>query len=149
MFGKHQTYSLFTNKTKPKYKLAGNFLLDFCFFHILTTSKDACKKLCTLTIQLSDWEDIVPKFKSKLKGVGYCDLTKFESMKIVVLLGKMKDEKNGFPYVCRLCDAKYKKLKKLTKNLYKYPHISRETKDFIENGISPSIDSILEKLNLD
>ena len=137
-----------TNKIKPKYKLAGNFLLDECFFHVLTTRKGACKELCTLPLCLFGWEDVVFVFKSKLKDVCYCDLTKFEIMKCVILLKKMKDRKNGFPYVAKLSDQKYKELIKLKKYLYKLPQTTKETREIIKKGIAPSYDPLLSKLGL-
>lgn len=135
------------NNKKPKYKLAGNCLLGHYFFHVLTTSKDACKKSCTIPLYIPDWENVVSEFKSKLE-VCYCDLTKYDNIERVVLLHKIKDTNNGFPYVGKLCDNKYKKLLNLKKNLNKHPSVSDETKDIIDAGISPSIDSILSKFNL-
>ena len=61
----------------------------------------------------------------------------------------MKDTNNGFPYVGKLNDMKYKKLLKLQKNLYKISRISQETRGIIDAGIAPSYDPLLSKLNLD
>lgn len=137
---------IFTNKIKPKYKLAGNCLLDYYFFHVLTTGEDACKRAYTLPLYLSDWECVVPVFK--LKQVCYCDLTKYESINKTVLIEKMKDRDNGFAWVGRLCDYKYKKLLILIKKLRKSNYVSMETKGIVEAGILSSIDTIQTKLNL-
>lgn len=95
----------FINKIKRKYKLAGNCLLEHYFFHVLTRTKDACKKACTLTLRLKDWENRNKCFQ--LADIGYCDLTKFEWIERVLLLKKIKDKNNSFPYVAKLSDSKY------------------------------------------
>ena len=84
-----------------------------------------------------------------MKDVCYCDLTKYEIISRPSLLEKIKDRKNGFPFVCKLLDSKYKKLLKLEKKMHKNPFLSKETKNIIEAGISESVDSLLSKLNLD
>lgn len=137
------------DRIKPKYKLAGNFLLDDYFFHVLTTGKGACKRSCTISLYFSDWENIASEFESKLKEVCYCDLTKYEIVSRIGLIGKIRDRNNGFPYVGRLCDSKYKKLLKLEKNVHRNPYLSKETKSIVEAGISESVDSLLSKLDLD
>lgn len=139
----------YLNKTKPKYKLAGNCLLNNYFFHVLTTTKGACKKSCTVSLYLSDWKNVVSEFESKLSEVCYCDLTKFEMINRLNLLKKIKDNNNRFPYVCKLHNSKYKKLLKLEKRMHKDPYISKEVKDIIEAGMSETVDSLLSKLNLD
>lgn len=136
----------FTNIEKRKYKLAGNRLLGHFFFHILTTTKDACKQSCTLPLYLSDWENVTPRFK--LSDICYCDLTKFDRIERAILLQKMKDKNNGFPHVAKLTNSKYQKLIKVSQNLSKHPRISDETKQIIEAGISPTVDALLSKLDL-
>jgi len=136
----------FTNKIKRKYKLAGNCLLEHYFFHVLTRTKDACKKACTLTLRLKDWENRNKCFQ--LADIGYCDLTKFDRIERVLLLKKIKDKDNGFPYVAKLSDFKYKELINLASKKLRYSHISTEAIQVIEKGILPSFDDLLSKLNL-
>lgn len=134
------------NQEGPKYKLAGNCLLEHYFFHVLTRRKGACKQLCTLTIQLQDWKNRVQSLK--MADIGYCDLTKFDRIERTLLLKKIKDKENGFPYVAKLSDQKYKELIKLKRYLYKHPKISKETRDIIKKGISRSYDPLLSKLGI-
>lgn len=134
-----------TSKKKLKYKLAGNCLLTLYFFHVLTTSKDACKKSCTVSLNVPDWEGVVSEFKSELR-VCYCDLTKFENIERVILLQKMKDANNGFPYVGKLCNHKYKKMQQLRKILHKLPYVSDKEKNIVDAGLSLGVDEILSKL---
>ncbi len=138
----------YINRIKPKFKLAGNCILSDYFFHLPTTRKGACKQSCTIALYLSDWENVASEFESQLRNACYCDLTKYEIVSHVGLVEKIKDRNNGFRYVSRLCDLKYKKLLKLEKNLHKNPHISRETKDNVEKGLSKGVDSLLSKLDL-
>jgi hypothetical protein len=138
----------YLDRIKSKYKLAGNCLLDNYFFHVLTTGKDRCKRSCTISLYLSDWENVVSEFEFQLRNVCYCDLTKYEIVSRVGLLKKIKAINNGFPCVGKLCNSKYKKLLKLEKNMHKNPYLSKETKDIIERGISESVDSLLSKLDI-
>ena len=90
---------------------------------------------------------MAPHYK-KLAAISYCDLTKFDRIERVILLRKIKDEKNGFPYIAKLGDPRYKELLDLRKKLLKYPRISPETRKFVEEGTSPTIEGLLLKLDL-
>ena len=95
---------------------------------------------------MKDWENRNKCFQ--LADIGYCDLTKFEWIKRVLLLKKIKDKDNGFPYVAKLSDSKYQKLMALASKKLKYSHISTETIQVIEEAISLSFDELLSKFNL-
>lgn len=133
--------------TKPKYKLAGNCLLENYFFHILTRTKDACKKSCSVSFIPSDWEEISENFKRRLT-ICYCDLTKYEILSEELLLEKIKDADNGFNYVSRVSESKFIEIQTRGKKITSNPHISPATKKIIKAGISDSIDELLLKLDI-
>ena len=142
-----ESKELITLKKKPKYKLAGNPILEKYFFHVLTTTKDACKKAVTLIINREDWEErAIDQYLPK--ETGYCDLRKYEIMDRSELLGKMKDKKNGFPYVAKLCIAKYDKLQKLKEKMKYNTLIPNEIKRIVMDGLSDRVDEIALKLGL-
>jgi hypothetical protein len=138
---------LTTNIVKPKYKLAGNSILDEYFFNILTTILAACKTEFTLTIKQTDWEN---KRNGRYlnEPVSYCDLTKCELLDKLTLLKKMKDRHNKFRQVAKLADAKYEQLQNLQSRFASCPYVPRETKDMVDHGISDALDKIASKLGL-
>lgn len=138
---------LTTNIVKPKYKLAGNSILDEYFFNILTTTLSACKAEFTLTINQTDWEN---KRNGRYlnEPVSYCDLTKYELLNKLDLLKKMEDRHNKFRCVAKLADAKYEQLQNLQSKFASCFHISSQTKDMIDRGISDTLDRIASKLRL-
>lgn len=138
-----------TGVIKPKYKLAGNNIpaIEQYFFHVLATTLSVCKASVTLRIRQQDWEERV-KGSYLPKDISYCDLTKFEIMDGLELLEKIKDKKNGFPYVAKLCSSKYEKLKKLGKKMKYDTRISDEAIKIVINGLSDSADEIAMKLGL-
>ena len=138
---------LTTNIVKPKYKLAGNSILDEYFFNILTTTLSACKAEFTLIIEQTDWEN---KRNGRYlnEPVSYCDLTKYELLNKLTLLKKMKDRHNKFRHVAKLSDAKYEQLQNLQSKFASCLYISSETKNMIDRGISDALDKIASKLGL-
>ncbi|HMK76438.1 MAG TPA: hypothetical protein VK568_09710 [Thermodesulfobacteriota bacterium] len=138
---------LATNVVKPKYKLAGNSILEEYFFNILTTTLMACKTEFTLTIQQTDWED---KRNGRYlnEPVSYCDLTKYELLDKLTLLKKMRDRHNKFRRVAKLADAKYEQLQNLQTKFASCLYVSSQTKDMIDRGISDALDKIASKLGL-
>lgn len=138
----------FTNKTKPKYKLAGHKLLENYFFHILTTNKSACKRNVTITIKTSEWEDKIAG--SYLPGAcSYCDLTKHEVLERKTILEKIKDPLNGFPYIAKLCSSKCAELQDVFyRKMMHRPDISKEVKGIVANGLVENTADLLKKLGL-
>lgn len=137
-----------TNTIKPKYKLAGNIILEQYFFNIITKTLSACKDRLTLKIEQKHWEDRVsgPYLKER---VSFCDLTKWELLERKDLIEKMKDKANTFPYIARLCDSKYRELQHIRNRISRISYIPKEAKAIITEGISPIIDEVVSKLGLD
>jgi hypothetical protein len=137
-----------TSRVKGKYKLAGNILseLEQYFFNILTKNFSSCKSRLTIKIEEKHWEE-------KAEGdylseeVGYCDVTKYELIGKDDLVKKMRQY--SFPYVARLCESKYRELQSIRNKAQKEYFISREVKNIITKGISPSIEELASKLGLD
>lgn len=102
-----------TNVTKRKYKLAGNIISDlkiYSFFDI-TSNQLACNQMLTVTVELSDWENLVSYHT--LKSIGYIDISKFEILSSNDIVSKMRDCNNGFECHASLCDTKYFQLRSL------------------------------------
>lgn len=138
-----------TNIIKAKYKLAGNSLPDIgmYFFYVLTKTSATGKAKFTLIIRQTDLENkIVGPYLTE--PASYCDLTKFELLGPSDLLGKFRDKENGFPYIAKLCEMKYKELIKIQTKINKYPYISRDTKTIINRGMAETIDQIASKLGI-
>ena len=136
-----------TNIIKCKYKLAGNSLPDLgmYFFYILTSAMG--KKHFTLAIGQTDWENkIVGPYLTE--PTSYCDLRKYELLDPSTLIGKFRDKENGFPYIAKLCEMKYKELRKIQAKIGKHPLISRDTKSIINRGMSEAFDQIASKLGI-
>jgi len=135
-----------TNKIKSKYKLSRSKILDQYLFHILTKRKSACIKSLTLKIKRDDWIDITDNNYLK-EDLSYCDVTKYALHDEVLLLKKINDPLNGFPFVAKLSLAKYKRLLKLCERVKHVPKVSDAAKGIIE--LSLVIDEKLKQLNLD
>lgn len=136
-----------TNIIKPKYKLAGNVILDNYFFHVLTTDSSACKRKLTVTIPRCKWENVSDDGFLR-EDVSYCDLRRCDIIEKNLLLSKIKDKGNTFPYVAKLCEVKYIELCKLQDTLNVLPYISEETKNIVEKCLSDNVDEILSTLEL-
>jgi len=143
---------LSTQTTKRKYKLAGNVILDNYFFHVLTTNLDSCKKKLTISIRKEQWDEIIagPIDNPYLQeDVSYCDLTKYELLELHKLIQKIKDERNKFSYVARLCLIKCNELQELCDGkMMALPYISDEAKGIIAMGMLDNADEILSRLGL-
>jgi len=127
-----------TGLINEKYKLSGNVLLEIYTFFVLTTDKDACKRLLTLCIHQEDWEQKNPNYLND--EYSYCDITKYDVLNKDIILKKMRDRRNGFIFVAKLCNSKFKKLEKLYNNIRKYSQyvgkrISKETREIIAPAI--------------
>lgn len=135
-----------TNKRKPKYKLARSKILEQYLFHILTKRKSACIKSLTLKIKRDDWHNIVDNNYLK-EDLSYCDVTKYALHDKALLLEKIKDPLNGFPFIAKLSLAKYEKLLKLCEKVKHVPKVSDAAKEII--NLSLKLDEKLKQLNLD
>lgn len=136
-----------TNIVKPKYKLAGNPILDHRFFLVLTKSYSSCVGVCTLKIKKEDWEEKVdgPHLTEKLS---YCDLTKYDLLSINDLLNKSNDPKNGFCYIAKLCERCRRKLQNLQSRAQKISFVTKDVRAVIQQGISEVVDEAITKLGL-
>ncbi len=134
------------NRLRPKYKLAGHPILDHYFFHVLTTRKTACKLACTLEIGLDAWENKI--HNHGLDPVGYCDMRDIERIGQKILLSKIKNPYNGFPYIARLSDNKYQEFQKLIEKAYKLPWITSESKEMLKGGFKSIVKKMASELNL-
>lgn len=146
-FYDRKSFDKLTSKTKPKYKLASNPILEKFFFHVLTTTLKSCKKRLTVKIKKEDWEDKI-KGSYLQEDISYCDVTKYDLLEKSDLLEKMRDRKNGFIYVAKLCSAKYGKLQKLQGKMKYHYDISKETIRIVAAGLADNVDEIAEKLRL-
>ncbi len=135
-----------TNRIKPKYKLARSKILDQYLFHILTKRKSACIQSLTLKIRRDDWIGITNNSYLS-EALSYCDVTKYALHDGVLLLKKINDPLNGFPFVAKLSLAKYKRLLKLCERVKHVPKVSDAAKEII--NLSLKIDEKLKQLNLD
>lgn len=135
-----------TNRVKPKYKLAGRFILEQCFFNVLTTDKTACKSSLTLTIEKHHWGERDRWFKSE--ETSFCDVTRYELLGKGELLGKIRDKGNGFPHAAKLCEAKCQQLDGIIRRMHRHPRVSREARTVIVTGMADAIDDLLLRLGL-
>lgn len=135
-----------TGKRKPKYKLMRSSILEQYFFNVLTRDITACKKTLTVRIEKDDW---LNRVKSYLEECSFCDLTKFDIMDERVLLKKIRNKRNLFLFVGELCKRKYNKLKKLSKKVKYLPHISRETRNIVQNNLLGIFDKRIKELGID
>lgn len=138
----------YTGREGRKYKLAGNIIkiLGIYIFFILTTRESACKRRFTFRIYKKDWEN---KSLRYLNGkCSYLDLTKNEVIEEEQLLNKIKNRKNRFTCVAKLCERKYKELQVLCKKTQKIPSISKEAKDTIGLGLLEITEERLRSLGL-
>jgi hypothetical protein len=109
-----QSKEVATKIIKPKYKVAGNQLLNIFTFFVATKNKGACQRGFTIEVQRKHWEQLQQGHLSS--PFGYIDITKLESFTDQEIISKMKDRRNGFPCVARLCDEKYQELRQLRQN---------------------------------
>lgn len=139
-----------TNMIKRKYKLTGNIFPAFNIytFFVLTSNKDSCQRFLTIEIYCQDWED--REAKHLTASVSYIDIKRVEVMGKIDLLNKKRDIENGFLYVGRLSNEKYKKLQELRSKVPKT--VPKHTKDFIDLALieteGDTVDTILKKLGL-
>jgi hypothetical protein len=140
----------------PKYKLAGNTIKPFALFifFVLTTTKDACRRNLSICISQADWEEKVPNCLNE--KYSYTDLTKSEVMEKYEILAKMKDRKNGFKRVAKLCEKKYEELQNLLPRMREAPRRLSEKEMIIADmalslskSTSEIAEEVLKKLRLD
>lgn len=134
-------------RPKPKYKLAGNKILESYFFYVLTTNDSACKKSVTATIEQSHWEN---KTEERfLNDISFCDVRKYEHISKDDLSNKIRDPNNGFKCAAKLCSLKCNEIEELCKKALEFPDeiISEETKRVIKEGIF-DLDGTLSRLKL-
>jgi hypothetical protein len=136
-----------TNIVKPKYKLAGNPILDHRFFLVITKSYFSCLGVCTLKIKKDDWEEKIDG-PYLMERFSYCDLTKHDLLSNNDLLNKSKDAANGFYYIAKLCDRCRRKLQKLQARTQKISFVTKEVRTVIQQGISEVVDEAIIKLGL-
>lgn len=142
-----QSREKLTDTVKPKLKLASRPVLDEYFFHVLTSQKGSCKARCTLFVRREEWTEVADVYYLG-KPLSCCDITKFELIGKTELLYKMKDRKNGFPYVARMSPAKYGQLKKLAKKAVRMRDLGREDVAVVKEALADHIDEIKDKLRL-
>lgn len=121
LLSKIQTKNLFydinsieavTGRERNKYKLAGNIITGVYTFFVTYSDDAHCKKHLTLTIPRSDWHNALTGYLKK--PYSYIDLSKkVEVFGEAELLLKLRDTKNGFPFIACLCDKKYEELEDL------------------------------------
>ena len=109
-----------TGREKPKYKVCADLLpIDVYPFFVSTKLKNSCPKSLVVVVNETEWEKRDVKY---LKGISYLSATHIESLSSNEVISKMKDPKNGFKFVARLPDYKYKELKnKSLRKKYKLP----------------------------
>ena len=135
-----------TGRIRPKYKLAGNKLLNIYIFFILTKRESACKRRFTLRVYKKNWEKRSPLHLKR--ACSYIDLTKNEVLEKDQILSKIKDKKNRFACVAKLCEEKYKELQNICRKMKSTPIISREVEDIIELSLLEITNERLRKLDL-
>jgi len=137
-----------TGRIGAKYKLAGNIikLLDIYIFFILTKRESACKGRFTLRVYKKNWEKRSPLHLNR--KYSYIDLTKNEVLEKDQILSKIKDKKNRFACVAKLCEEKYEELQNICRKMKSVPIISREVEDIIELGLLEITNERLRKLDL-
>jgi len=135
-----------TKIKRKKYKLSGNRLLNTFHFFILTSVKEACNRYLRLCIAKSDWE-----FRKKgylEKDFSYTDLNKCEALDEDDLLGKIRDQENGFEYVAKLKGTKFDKFKKVFIRSKRNPYARLRNVDLISKALDESVDDYLLKLGV-
>lgn len=142
-----------TGRKRAKFKLADKPIspLETYSFLIINSSDSACIKALTLCVKRRDWEKRDPKYLHRLNNKrSFIDINKCEVLTKEILLKKIKDRKNKFPYIAKLCDAKYEELKKLPEKLEdrRYQEkLSQETREII--GVALDVpDKLKQKLGL-
>lgn len=136
-----------TNTTKAKLKLASNPLLEQYFFHVLTSRRVSCKRDCTLFIPSDEWEEVAhPHHLSE--PLSCCDISKFELLGKDELIEKMRDRKNGFPYVARMPVKRYRQLKKLMKTAVWMQYIATEDIPLLKEALAERVEEIAKELKL-
>ena len=136
-----------TNRKKPKYKLSRAKILDQYLFNLLTKT-DSGKSSLTLIIKREDWLNIA-SHKYLSEPFSYCDITKCIFHSEEELLAKIKDIKNGLPFVAKLKPNIYNKLLKLCKKAKYIHYLSDKSKKNIELSLQDIINEKLKKLHLD
>jgi hypothetical protein len=140
------------DKTKKKYKVSAKPIKisqNLYPFFILTTEMQACQGCLTVCINTNHWED---RQKNHLERTSYLDIKKIDILDEEEVISKIKDCKNGFPLVARLCDIKYKEVKDKKNKLYLASRISEISREIIQQALSESeeelTDKVLEGLDL-
>jgi hypothetical protein len=136
-----------TNRVKPKYKLAGNSILDHRFFIFLTKRYSSCFGACTLKIKKGDWEEKIDG-PYLMEECSYCDLTKYDLLSQNDLLFKSRDRENTFCYIAKLCERCRRKLQKIQARAQKNPFVTKDVRTIIQQGISEAVDEAIIKLGL-
>lgn len=147
-----KAFEEFTKKTKKKYRLAGNIIdlspLIFFPFFFLTKRETACQPALTVCVKQTDWENKHSKHLNR--KCSFIDIKKVEPLSPEVILEKMKDPENGFPFVGRLSDKKFKELRDKLNNLDQARHLPEKQSALIQCALAEADISrkILEKLSL-
>ena len=151
-YADYKAFEKFTKKEKKKYRLAGKIIdlspLMFFPFFFLTKRSTACQPALTVRIHISDWECKHPAHLTL--EWSFLDIKKVELLNKDIILQKMKDSQNGFPFVGRLSDNKFKELKEKLKNLGRARSISEKQSALIQCALTEADipKTILEKLSL-
>lgn len=142
-----------TRNKKRKFKLACKpiSMLETYSFLLIHSSNSACIKDLTLCVKRNDWEKRNPRHLHRLQNAqSFIDINKCETLTKQTLLKKIKDKKNRFSYIAKLCDVKYEELKKLTIKLEQKKYLDRlspQTKEII--GVALDVpEKIKQKLGI-
>jgi hypothetical protein len=132
---------------KPKYKLATLQFYDLgqYLFFVFTSDRTACQFQFLFSVTDADWREKVP---GVALPASYCDHTRHEWLEQSELLFKIRDPRNGFPYVARLSDEKYSELQTIVKKANESPTSSKEVREIVGKGILTTINGLASKLGI-
>lgn len=131
-----------TRKKGRKFKLACKplLILETYSFLLIHSNDSACIKDLTLCVRRGDWEKRNPKHLHRLQYArSFIDINKCEVLTKEILLKKIKDRKNKFDYIAKLCNTKYRELKDLAIKLEHKKYIDRLSSE-AKKILGPALD---------
>jgi len=148
-----KSYEEYIKKVRRKYKLTAKTIKleqNFYPFFILTTRSQACQEALTVCIERDHWEQRKP---GHLERTSYLDIKKIETLTEEEIILKIKDSKNGFPLVAKLCDKKYQEIKDKRHSLHlartRIPASKCEIINYVLAEVKEEVaDKILRNLDL-
>ena len=135
----------FTLKVKRKYKVCADIPpIDVFSFYVLTTRKSSCPRSSLVVIKKSDWEK---RNRRHLNFTSYISPTHIESLTHEEVIIKIQDRNNGFKFVAKLPDKKYKELKE--KGYHYKNKLTPRQSDLFKLALSEeSINKIIDDMGL-